>query len=67
MSKGITVSGAPGIILILVFLFLVLVTAIPTSARAQEQTFTLADAVNFALQNNNEIRAAESSLAAKRG
>jgi|WetSurMetagenome_2_1015567.scaffolds.fasta_scaffold60812_2 outer membrane protein len=65
MSKGITVPGAPVFILILSFLFLVLGTADPTSAGAQAQTFTLAEAVKFALQNNNEIRAAESSLAAK--
>jgi outer membrane protein TolC len=65
MSKGITSSGAPAFILILGF-FLALVTVIPTFARAQEQTFTLAEAVKFALQNNNEIRAAESSLAAKK-
>jgi outer membrane protein TolC len=66
MSKGITSTGAPCFILILGFLFLALVTVIPTFARAQEQTFTLAEAVKFALQNNNEIRAAESSLAAKK-
>jgi hypothetical protein len=60
MSKGITTAGAPGFIPILVFIFLVLVTAIPTSARAQEQAFTLTDAVHYALEHNNEIRAASS-------
>lgn len=66
MSKGVTTAGAPGFTLILVFLFLVLVTAIPSSAGAQEQAFTLTDAVRYALEHNNEIRAAESSLAAKK-
>jgi outer membrane protein len=66
MSKGITTAGLPGFILILVFLFLVPVTAIPTFARAQEQAFTLTDAVRHALTHNDEIRAAESSLAAKK-
>jgi len=66
MSKGTTTAGAPGFHLILVYLFLVIVTAIPSSAGAQEQTFTLADAVRYALEHNNEIRAAESSLAAKK-
>ena len=65
MSKG-TATAAPGFHLILVFLSLVLVTALPSSAGAQEQTFTLTDAVRYALEHNNEIRAAESSLAAKK-
>ncbi len=43
---------------------LAILAAVP--AAAQEQTFTLADAVQFALQNNNELRAAESSLAARK-
>ena len=66
MSKGITTAGVPGFIPILVFIFLALVTAIPTSARAQEQAFTLTDAVHYALEHNNEIRAAGSSLSAKK-
>jgi outer membrane protein len=66
MSKGINTAGVPGFILILVFIFLVLVTAIPTSARAQEQAFTLTDAVRYALEHNNEIRAAGSSLSARK-
>jgi outer membrane protein len=65
MSKGITTAGAPGFILILAFLFPALVTAIPSYAVAQEQAFTLTNAVRYALSHNNEIRAAESSLAAK--
>jgi outer membrane protein len=66
MSKGVTTAGLPGFILSLVFLLPVIVTAIPTSAKAQEQAFTLTDAVHYALEHNNEIRAAVSSLAAKK-
>jgi outer membrane protein len=66
MSKGIATAGLPGFILSLVFLLPVIVTAIPTSAKAQEQAFTLTDAVHYALEHNNEIRAAASSLAAKK-
>jgi outer membrane protein len=65
MSRGSNVPGAPYSIPVLIFAFF-LALAIPTVARAEEQGFTLADAVQFALQNNNELRAAESSLAAKK-
>jgi len=66
MSNGIAVLRAPCFILIVGFLFVVLATMIPTSAMAQEQAFTLTDAVRYALEHNNEIRAAESSLAARK-
>lgn len=65
MSKGSNVPGAPYSIPILIFAFF-LALAIPAVALAEERTFTLADAVNFALQNNNELRAAESSVAAQK-
>jgi outer membrane protein len=64
MSKGSNAPGAPYSIPILIFTFC-LALAIPAVALAEEQIFTLVEAVRFALQNNNEIRAAESSLAAK--
>lgn len=65
MPKGSYAPGAPYSIPILIFAFF-LVLAIPAGALAEEQTFTLADAVKFSLQNNNELRAAESSVAAKK-
>jgi outer membrane protein len=65
MSKGSTVQGAPYSVPILIVACL-LFLAVAAGARAEEQSFTLAEAVKFALQNNNEIRAAESSLAAKK-
>ena len=65
MSKGSNVPGAPFLIPVLIFAFF-LALAIPAVALAEERTFTLADAVNFALQNNNELRAAESSVAAQK-
>ncbi len=52
----------PTLVLILTF-FLVL-TAFPVQAR--EQSFSLSDAIRYALSHNYEIRAAESSLAAKK-
>ncbi|MDX9822376.1 MAG: TolC family protein, partial [Syntrophales bacterium] len=46
------------------FAVLAILAAAPAAAR--EQTFTLTDAVQFALENNHDLRAAESSLAARK-
>ena len=59
MSKRSTTAGAPGFILILVFIFLVLAPAIPSFARAQEQAFSLTDAVRYALEHNDDPRRRE--------
>jgi outer membrane protein TolC len=66
MLKRILAAGAPGFILTLTCTLLLTLAALPAASRAQEQAFTLVDAVHYALVHNNEIRAAESSLAARK-
>lgn len=60
MRRGIP---APEILTILVCALVQLFPAAP--AHAQEQAFTLTEAVRYAMEHNNEIRAAGSSLAAR--
>jgi len=58
------VSDVSHFIFITAFIFLLLFAAVPS--RAQEQSVTLGDAVRYALEHNNEIRATENAVAAKK-
>jgi outer membrane protein len=57
------VQGTLNSILTLILIILPISVAVPAGAR--EQSFSLTGAVRYALEHNNEIRAAESSVAAK--
>ena len=63
MLRRIKVPGVSSFILTLIFTSLLILATVPS--RAQEQAFTLSDAIRYALEHNNEIRAAESTIAAK--
>ncbi|HQL91518.1 MAG TPA: TolC family protein [Syntrophales bacterium] len=60
-SKGIT-----ALVPALTCALLLTLAALPSVLRAQDPAFSLLDAVRHALEHNNEIRAAESALAAKK-
>ena len=58
-------SGYPACEILTILLCVLVQVAPPAPAHAREQTFTLTEAVRYALEHNNEIRAAGSSLAAR--
>jgi outer membrane protein TolC len=58
------VKSTPGFALLLILTFFLLLTVFPV--QAGERKFPLTGAVRYALEHNNEIRAAESSVAAKK-
>jgi len=63
MLRRFYVKSPPGSTFVLVLTFFLILAAVPI--RAQEQSFSLTDAVRYALEHNNEIHATESSVAAK--
>jgi len=65
MRKGAHAKEMRALVPALTCAVLLTLAALPPVTRAQDPAFSLFDAVRYALEHNNEIRAAESSLAAK--
>ncbi len=66
MRNRIHAAAASGLTWTLLWMFLLASAWPPSSSAAQERAFTLIEAVRYALEHNNEIRAAGSSLAARK-